>query len=150
MGWVAAIIKFAERTLGPIADLGIRLWLAQIFFVSGLIKLSNWANALLLAESEYPVSWLSPSTAAYLGVSVELIGAVLLAIGLATRFAACALLIFALVIQFNYVALDQHLFWAALFGWFVVRGAGSLSVDRMCLAAGCAFSKRFEMAKQVC
>jgi putative oxidoreductase len=131
MGWVAAIIKFAERTLGPIADLGIRLWLAQIFFVSGLIKLSNWANALLLAESEYPVSWLSPSTAAYLGVSVELIGAVLLAIGLATRFAACALLIFALVIQFNYVALDQHLFWAALFGWFVVRGAGSLSVDRM-------------------
>lgn len=131
MGWVAAIIKFVERTLGPIADLGIRLWLAQIFFVSGLIKLTNWDNALLLSQSEYPVSWLNPITAAYLGVSIELIGAMLLAIGLATRFAALALLILSLVIQFNYVALDEHLFWAALFTWFVVRGAGVLSIDRM-------------------
>jgi putative oxidoreductase len=131
MGWVAAIIKFAERTLGPIADLGIRLWLAQIFFVSGLIKLTHWDNALLLSQNEYPVSWLNPITAAYLGVSIELIGAVLLAMGLATRFAAFALLILSLVIQLNYLALDQHLFWAALFGWFVVRGAGALSVDRM-------------------
>lgn len=139
MGWVAAIIKFAERTLGPIADLGIRLWLAQIFFVSGLIKLTNWDNALLLSQNEYPVSWLNPITAAYLGVSIELIGAVLLATGLATRFAAFALLILSLVIQYNYLALDQHLFWAALFAWFVVRGAGALSFDRM-LAHGLADS----------
>lgn len=129
MGWVAAVIKFFERTVGPIADLGIRLWLAQIFFVSGIIKLSNWDNALLLSQSEYPVSWLDPITAAYLGVSIELIGAVLLIIGLATRFAALPMLILSLVIQFNYVALDQHLFWAMLFGWFVVRGAGPFSID---------------------
>jgi hypothetical protein len=33
------------------------------------------------------------------------------------------------VIQLNYVALDTNLFWAALFGWYVARGAGSLSLD---------------------
>ncbi|OQW70572.1 MAG: quinol oxidase [Proteobacteria bacterium ST_bin12] len=131
MGWVAAIIKFVERTAGPIVDLVIRLWLARIFFVSAVIKLSNWDNALLLSQNEYPVSWLNPISAAYLGVSIELIGAVLLAIGLATRFAALSLFILSLIIQFNYIALDQHLFWAALFGWFVVRGAGPLSIDAM-------------------
>lgn len=131
MSWVAAIIKFAERTVGPVADLGIRLWLAQIFFVSGVIKLSNWDNAILLSQNEYPVSWLSPITAAYLGVCIELVGAVLLATGLATRLAAFSMLVLSLVIQFNYLAFDEHLFWAALFGWFVVHGAGTLSIDRM-------------------
>lgn len=131
MAWVAAAIKFVERTVGPVTDLVTRLWLAKIFFVSAVIKLSNWDNALLLSQNEYPVAWLNPITAAYLGVSIEFISAALLAFGLATRFAALSLFILSLVIQFNYIALDQHLFWAALFCWFVVHGAGALSIDRM-------------------
>ena len=43
----------------------------------------------------------------------------------------CAMLILSLVIQFNYLAFDAHLFWAALFGWYVVRGAGPISLDRI-------------------
>jgi hypothetical protein len=54
-------------------------------------------------------------------VSIEFFGAALLAVGLATRFAAVSMLILAMVVQLNYVVLDSNLFQAALFGWFVVR-----------------------------
>jgi NADH dehydrogenase FAD-containing subunit/uncharacterized membrane protein YphA (DoxX/SURF4 family) len=113
----------------PVLDLVLRLGLAQSFFVSGLLKASNWANALYLARNEYPVSWLSPVTAAYTGVTIELLGATLLAVGGMTRCAALSMLILTLVIQFNYKALDGQLYSAALLGWYVLHGAGSLSLD---------------------
>jgi putative oxidoreductase len=55
---------------------------------------------------------------------------VMLALGLGTRAAAAAMLILSLVIQFNYLAFDSQLFWAALFGFYVVHGAGPISLDR--------------------
>jgi putative oxidoreductase len=131
MGAVADTFRIAERSAGPIVDLLIRLWLAGIFFTSAVIKLADWQKALYLSAYEYPVSWLDPVTAAYLGISVEFLGAILLAIGLATRFAAFSMLVLSLVIQFNYVTLDANLFWAALFGWYIARGAGPLSVDQL-------------------
>ena len=124
VGFIARVFRIAEGGVAPIVDLVIRLWLAQIFFVSAIVKIANWDNALNLARYEYPVSWMEPVTAAYLGVSIELIGAILLASGLATRFAALSTLVLSLVIQLNYRSLDTHLFWAVLFGWYVVRGMG--------------------------
>ncbi|MBK8750944.1 MAG: FAD-dependent oxidoreductase [Candidatus Competibacteraceae bacterium] len=124
-------LRVAEVTLYPFLDLAIRLWLAQVFWVSGILKLANWDNALTLATYEYPVAWLDPATAAALGVAIEVVGPVLLALGLATRLAAIPLLLLSLVIQFEYRALDQHLYWAALFGWYVVIGAGPISLDRL-------------------
>lgn len=132
-------LRVAEVTLYPFLDLAIRLWLAQVFWVSGVLKLANWDNALTLATYEYPVAWLDPLTAAALGVAIEVLGSMLLAFGLATRLAAIPLLILTLVIQFEYRALDQHLYWAALFGWYVVMGAGPISLDRL-LASGLAAS----------
>ncbi|CDI03450.1 FAD-dependent pyridine nucleotide-disulphide oxidoreductase [Candidatus Competibacter denitrificans Run_A_D11] len=132
-------LRVAEATFYPFLDLLIRLWLAQVFWVSGVLKLANWDNALTLATYEYPVSWLNPVTAAIVGVTLEVVGSMLLAFGLATRLAALALLLLTLVIQFEYLALDQHLYWAALFGWYVIMGAGSISLDRL-LASGLAAS----------
>src|SRR5260221_10400892 len=86
MGVVADGLRIAEKSVGPVVDLLIRLSLAQVFFVSAIVKLSNWDNALYLAAHEYPVSWMSPVTAAYLGVAIEFLGGILLAAGLATRF----------------------------------------------------------------
>jgi NADH dehydrogenase/putative oxidoreductase len=137
MGLWADAVRAGERTLGPLADLAVRLWLAQIFFVSGVLKVSNWDNALFLAEHEYPVDWLDPATAAWLGAATELGGSILLALGLGTRWAAAPLAALSLVIQFEYHALDAHLFWAGLFLWYLVRGAGPLSLDTM-LARGLA------------
>jgi putative oxidoreductase len=137
LGLVADAFRFVQRMFGPLLDLAIRLWIAQIFFVSGVLKIANLENALYLSRYEYPVSWMDPVTAAYVGVAIELMGAILLTIGLATRFAALSMAILALVVQFNYQGLDQHLFWTALLGWFVVFGAGPLSLDRS-LARGLA------------
>ena len=131
LGWAAFAIRGAEQTLWPLLDVVIRLWLAQVFFVSGVLKAANWENALNLAANEYPVSWLDPVAAAWLGVGIELGGSILLALGLFSRAAAAAMLILSLVIQFNYLAFDAHLFWAALFGWYVIRGAGPISLDRI-------------------
>ncbi|HNH88651.1 MAG TPA: hypothetical protein PLL24_07585, partial [Thiobacillaceae bacterium] len=60
-------LRFSERSLGPVADLVIRLALAQVFFLSGVLKLADWDTALYLAEYEYPLAWLDPVTSAWLG-----------------------------------------------------------------------------------
>ena len=135
LGAWADFFRFGGRTAGSVLDLVVRLSIAEIFFVSGVLKLANWQTALFLAANEYPVSWLDPVAAAYIGVSIELIGSVLLALGLATRLAALPMLALSLVIQFSYVAVDQQLFWAVFLLWYVVHGAGALSLDRM-LARG--------------
>jgi len=129
--WASEVSRIAERTVGPLLDLFIRLWLAGIFWASGMVKLQSWTIALYLSAHEYPVSWLDPVTAAWLGETIEIVCPPLLVFGHATRFAALPMLILSLVIQFSYQALDQHLFWAILFGWFVVKGAGPISLDAL-------------------
>ena len=129
--WASEATRIAEKTVGPLLDVYIRLWLAGIFWASGMVKLQNWTIALYLSAHEYPVSWLDPVTAAWLGETIEIVCPPLLVLGLATRFAALPMLILSLVIQFSYQALDQHLFWAILFGWFVVKGAGPISLDAL-------------------
>jgi uncharacterized membrane protein YphA (DoxX/SURF4 family) len=127
--WMSNATRITEKAVGPLLDLFIRLWLAGIFWASGMVKLQSWTIALYLSAHEYPVSWLDPVTAAWLGETIEIVCPPLLVFGLATRFAALPMLILSLVIQFSYQALDQHLFWAILFGWFVVKGAGPISLD---------------------
>ena len=120
-----------RRVCWPLLDLGFRIWLAQQFFVSGLIKATHWQTALDLAAHEYPVSWMSPTAAAYTGAAIEVIAPIFLASGLLTRYAATALLALSLVIQFSYQPFDSQLFWIALFGWYAVAGAGSMSLDQL-------------------
>src|SRR5881628_931209 len=72
----------------PLADLGVRLFVAAVFFQSGLTKIANWSSTLSLFENEYAVPLLPPQVAAFLGTGVELFFPVLLVLGLGTRFAA--------------------------------------------------------------
>ena len=113
----------------PVLDLLIRLWIAQAFWVSGMRKVLDWELALNLARYEYPVSWMSPELAAWIGAGIEVVFPVLLAFGLATRLAALALLALTAVIQVEYVATEIQTFWILLLGWLVIRGAGPLSLD---------------------
>jgi NADH dehydrogenase/putative oxidoreductase len=124
-------VRVLRGLVWPKVDGLIRLALAEIFFVSGLLKLTNWHTALDLAANEYPVSFMSPVTAAYVGVAIEVGGAVLLALGFMTRYAAFPMLILSLVIQFAYKPFDSQLFWVALFGWYTVHGAGHASLDHL-------------------
>ena len=122
-------VRVIRGLVWPKVDLLIRLALAEIFFVSGVLKLTNWHTALDLAATEYPVSFMSPVTAAWVGVSIEVGGAILLGAGFMTRYAAIPMLILSLVIQFAYRPFDSQLFWTVLFGWYAIVGAGPLSVD---------------------
>jgi NADH dehydrogenase/putative oxidoreductase len=131
IGFSADAVRFSEVSLFPFLDLVIRVWLAQIFWRSGLLKLLDFDLALYLAANEYPVSWMDPVTAAYLGVAIEVICPIFLVLGLGTRLAAIPLLILSLVIYSEYSPMTHHLFWAALFGWYMVMGAGPLSLDRL-------------------
>jgi NADH dehydrogenase/putative oxidoreductase len=128
--WRGAV-RVARFAFWPKLDLTVRVWLAHVFLVSGSVKLMNWQTALDLGAHEYPVSFMSPPHAAYLGVSIEMLGGLLLAAGLLTRYAAVPLLCLSLVIQLTYRAFDTQLFWLAILGWYAIRGAGPLSLDAL-------------------
>jgi hypothetical protein len=71
--WASEVSRIAERTVGPLLDLFIRPWLAEIFWASSMVKLQSWTTALYLSAHEYPVSWLDPVTAAWLGKTIEIV-----------------------------------------------------------------------------
>ncbi|MDH5255192.1 MAG: DoxX family membrane protein, partial [Gammaproteobacteria bacterium] len=127
----SAAVRVLGNLVWPPLDLLTRLWLAQAFLVSGILKVADWETAVDLATHEYPVAWLDPVTAAWLGATIELLGGGLLALGFLTRYAAIPLLILTVVIQVSYVALESQLFWMVLFGWYAVAGAGPLSLDHL-------------------
>jgi putative oxidoreductase len=121
-------------TLAPVVDLVIRLYVAWIFFKSGLLKIQSWESTLALFEYEYAVPLLSPVMAAWLGTAAELVLPTLLALGLAGRFAALALFIFNIVAVVSYpdlsdVGRQHHYYWGALLAMLAVHGPGLLSVD---------------------
>ena len=120
--------------LAPAGDLAIRLWVANVFFKSGLTKLANWDGTLALFANEYQVPLLSPTLAAYAGTATELIFPVLLALGLGTRFTAFALFVFNIFAVASYpdvgeVGLKDHQHWGLLLVVPLLHGAGKLSLD---------------------
>ncbi len=136
--WLKLYGSFVVAVI-PVVDLIIRLAISQAVFRSGLVKLADFNVALQLATYEYPVSWMSPYTAAMIGLLIEVIAPVLLVLGLFTRTAALSLAALLLVSQLVYAPLDSNLFTIALCAWLVVHGAGALSIDRL-LARGIADS----------
>lgn len=141
------VMERIERMLGPILDLAMRIWLGHKFLLSGLLKVADWPTAILLATHEYPVSWLTPETAALLGAVVQVGGGMLLIAGLGTRGAAVAMMCLSLVIQVEYKQLNEHIYWIILFVWFAVHGAGLFSLDHV-IARG-AYSSAIPLASSL-
>ncbi len=110
-------------------NLAIRLVVADIFWKSGTLKLATWSSTLDLFANEYKVPLLPPAIAAYLATGVEIGGSVLLAFGLATRFAGLALLCLVGVIEFTYSHDPDHIYWALLLLVPICYGPGNLSLD---------------------
>jgi putative oxidoreductase len=120
--------------LAPVVDLAARLWLANVFWKSGLTKISSWDSTLTLFNYVYSVPVLSPELAAALSTGVELGGAALLALGFAGRFGTAALFILNIVAVISYpdlseAGLKDHFFWGLLLLIFLMRGPGKLSLD---------------------
>ncbi|MEL7445711.1 MAG: NAD(P)/FAD-dependent oxidoreductase [Pseudomonadota bacterium] len=119
----------------PFTDLVTRLFIALPFLRSGLVKASDWDTAVLLATNEYPVSWMEPQTAAALGLTIELVGPLLLVLGLFTRPAAFAMATLTIIAQAVYVPTTTNLMLGAMLVWYVFHGSAAFSLDRM-LAPG--------------
>jgi|SRR5664279_3118553 putative oxidoreductase len=121
--------------LQPLLALAIRLYVAQVFLMSGLTKIHDWNITLALFENEYHVPLLSPSVAALMGTAAELGLPMLLIAGLGTRFAALALFVFNIVAVVSYpdlsdAGLKDHMLWGALLLVLAVYGPGKFSLDR--------------------
>ena len=120
----------------PLAQLAARLYVAQVFFASGLTKIRDWESTLALFADEYQVPLLPPDIAAVLGTAGEVVLPVLLALGLAGRFAAAGISVINAVavvslMEIAPVALQQHVFWGSLLIGLLLWGPGRWSLDRL-------------------
>jgi putative oxidoreductase len=112
----------------------LRLYVARVFFTSGMIKLGNWTGTLGLFQNEYHVPLLPPTLAAYLGTAAEVGLPVFIALGLGTRAAALALFVFNIVAATSYpdlspAGLKDHILWGTILLVTLFYGPGKISVD---------------------
>jgi putative oxidoreductase len=114
--------------------LAARLYVAQIFFKSGLTKIQDFSSTIALFESEYKVPILSPEIAATLGTGAELVLPILLALGLISRPTAVALFVFNIVAVISYADISElgradHVLWGALILMIAMFGSGKIALD---------------------
>jgi len=107
----------------------VRLWIAHVFWASGILKLEDFSTAVLLFTNEHPVPGLPPVVAAVLGTTFEISCPILLTLGLATRLATLPLLFMTAVINFTYLDATEHYYWAMLLGMILFYGPGKISLD---------------------
>lgn len=120
--------------LSPLLDLALRIWVAKVFFQSGLTKIQSWDTTMMLFQYEYNVPILSPTLAAYMGTAAELTLPVLLVAGLLSRPTALALFIFNIVAAISYAdispaGINEHIMWGVMLAVTFFHGAGKISID---------------------
>jgi len=124
--------------LTPIGDLILRVWIAEVFFFSGLTKYESWSSTLQLFKHEYSVPLLSPEIAAYFGTAAELILPIFLVLGLGGRIPAFGLFIFNIVATISYPflwtgagaqGLHDHFVWGLVLMTVTLHGTGAISFD---------------------
>jgi putative oxidoreductase len=136
LGYYYRAARWPEM-LAPAFDLGLRLFLANVFFKSGLTKIKTWDSTLYLFNDVYQVPLLNPDFAAYLATGAELALPVLLVLGLFGRFAATGLFILNGVAVISYYSelseagLNQHLYWGMLLGVLLSLSRGNWSLDAL-------------------
>jgi putative oxidoreductase len=123
------------EALQPAAQLAARLYLARVFFLSGLTKLRDWDTTIALFTDEYRVPLLPPELAALMGTGGEILLPLLLAAGLFGRFAALGLFVLNAVAaislpEISDAALQQHVFWGSLALGLLLWGPGRWSMDQ--------------------
>ena len=128
---VYELFLYNIQKLSPAVLLAFRLWIANIFWSSGILKVANWDNTLTLFMYEHPVPFLPVPVAAVLGTFFEIVCPVMIAVGLATRLATLPLIAMTLVINFTYLEATEHYYWLLLLASLLVHGAGALSLDHL-------------------
>lgn len=139
---IRAILEKLETFGRLVAPPVLRIALALPFFRSGLTRWDGFpslsAGTLYLFENQFKLhvfgrvyDFPAPDTLALLVAVAEIVLPALLVLGLATRFAALALLIMTGVIQLVFPDgwANFHLYWASLAVAILALGPGRLSLD---------------------
>ncbi len=128
----------AFEALTPLGDLLARIWVAQIFFRSGLVKIDSWSTTMILFQHVYNVPIMSPFVAAVFGTAAELILPVLLVLGLGGRISIFIFFCYNIICMVSYpflwttpgiAGLEQHINWALLLMLLMFHGSGKWSLD---------------------
>lgn len=125
-----------DRVPQSVISLAARIFPAAVFWQSGDTKLDGWhvsAGAIYLFREEYKLPLIDPVVAAHLAAFNEHFFPALLVLGLASRFAAFALLFMTTVIEvFVYPdAWPTHGVWITCFLVIIARGPGVFSLDHL-------------------
>lgn len=131
-----SLIDKSQHLFVPVLLLICRLWVAWVFFNSGLTKISTWDSTLFLFEYEYQVPILPWEMAAYMGTAAELILPVFIALGLLTRPMAVILFVFNIIAVVSYPVLwdkgfYDHQLWGLMILIVTVWGPGPVSADKV-------------------
>ena len=124
---------FLNRWPLSVPQLLMRIAVGAVFFNAGLMKYRSWDMTLMLFRDEYTVPLLSPELAARMAMVQELSLPILLFLGLGTRIATLPLFGMIAVIQ-TFVYPDawvEHLTWASILLFLLMRGPGAFSVDHL-------------------
>ena len=122
--------------LKPALLLGFRLYVAQVFFMSGLTKIKTWSSTLSLFEYEYNVPVIPFELAAYMATIAELVLPVALVVGLFSRPAALGLFILNVVAAISYpeispAGINDHIIWGTMLAVVFAFGPGNVSIDKL-------------------
>ena len=122
--------------LAPGFLLGLRIYVAMVFFKSGLTKVADFPSTVALFENEYRVPVISPTLAAFSGTAAELLLPALFLLGLASRPAALAFFVFNFVAVASYPDISEagvkdHMLWGLMMLVILFFGAGRFSLDRI-------------------
>jgi putative oxidoreductase len=142
---VAIIRAIAQPSF---VQLVLRIALAVPFWRSGILKWSGFLQlndtAVLLFSDEFklhlpggPYSFPAPELMAFMSASVEVLAPIFLVLGLATRFAATALLAMACIVELTVPdGWPVHITWAAMALGIMAWGPGRVSVDHVIAKVG--------------
>ena len=100
------------KYIDGLAPLALRLYLVPVFWVAGTTKLAGMENTIAwFGNPDWGLGLPFPALMAYLAAYTEVIGAILLALGLATRWVSIPLIVTMLVAAF---AVHWQHGWAAI------------------------------------
>lgn len=131
--WFQKIIAQLDR-FSSVIDLLARIWVANVFWKSGTVKIADMDATIWLFANQYHVPILSPAIAAYTSTYIEIIFSVLLTLGLATRFSAFILFCTNMVAMLSYssfqdIAVQWHIAWGLMLLMILFHGPGKIALD---------------------
>ena len=132
-GWADAFARGLDW-LNPAFLLVLRVYVAIVFFNSGLTKIMDFSSTIALFENEYMVPFLSPTLAAYSGTAAELVLPALFLLGFVSRPTALAFFAFNLVAAVSYpdispAGVKDHMLWGTMMLVVLFFGPGRFAVD---------------------